>query len=138
MRHLRFVAILIVPAFIGFALCACAPHGVQGASSMRDASHRATPPLAEARPQPVLSPNGVRIDPYYWLRDDTRLDPKVLGYLHAENEYTDAALEPLKVLEEKIYQEIVARIPQDDVSVPYRKRGYWYVTRLKAGSEYPI
>ena len=138
MRHLRFAAILIVPAFTGFALCACAPHGVQGAGSMRDASNRATPPLAEAQPQPVLSPNGVRIDPYYWLRDDTRLDPKVLGYLHAENEYTDAALEPLKALEEKIYHEIVARIPQDDVSVPYRKRGYWYVTRLKAGSEYPI
>ncbi len=137
MRYLRSAAVLVT-ALTGLALCACTPHGTQRAGSMRDTSKRATPPLAEARPQPVLSPNGVRIDPYYWLRDDTRLDPKVLGYLNAENEYTDAALEPLKTLEEKIYREIVARIPQDDVSVPYRKRGYWYVTRLKAGSEYPI
>jgi len=76
--------------------------------------------------------------PYYWLRDDTRLDPRVLGYLNAENAYTDAQLKPLQGLQEKLYEEIVARIPQDDVSVPYRKRGYWYVTRLKAGSEYPI
>ncbi len=138
MRHLGSAAVLSVTALTGLAICACTPHGTQRDSSMRDASKRAAPPLAEARPQPVLSPNGVRIDPYYWLRDDTRLDPKVLGYLNAENEYTDAALGPLKTLEEKIYQEIVARIPQDDVSVPYRKRGYWYVTRVKAGSEYPI
>jgi oligopeptidase B len=138
MRRLRIAAILIVTASTGLGLCACAPHGTQREGSMPDASKVAAPPLAEARPQPVLSPNGVRIDPYYWLRDDTRLDPRVLGHLHAENEYTDAALEPLKGLEEKLYQEIVTRIPQDDVSVPYRKRGYWYVTRLKAGSEYPI
>jgi len=98
----------------------------------------AVPPLAEALPQPVLSPNGVRIDPYYWLRDDTRLDPKVLGYLSAENAYAEAALKPVAKLEQKIYEEIVARIPQDDVSVPYRKRGYWYVSRVKSGSEYPI
>ena len=108
-----------------------------GATAMREGA-KAAPPVAEVRAQPVISPNGTRIDPYYWLRDDTRLDPKVLGYLNAENTYTDAMLAPLRGLEEKIYQEIVARIPQDDVSVPYRKRGYWYVTRLKAGSEYPI
>jgi oligopeptidase B len=105
---------------------------------MRDVPPASVPPLAEARPQPVLSPNGVRIDPYYWLRDDTRLDPKVLGYLSAENAYTEAALKPLAKLEQQIYEEIVARIPQDDVNVPYRKRGYWYVTRVKSGSEYPI
>jgi oligopeptidase B len=135
MQYRRSAAVLIVTAL---SFSACSPHGAQREGSMRDASKAGTPPLAEARPQPVLSPSGVRIDPYYWLRDDTRLDPKVLGYLNAENEYTDAALKPVKGLEEKIYQEIVARIPQDDVSVPYRKRGYWYVTRLKAGSEYPI
>ncbi|HEY7379050.1 MAG TPA: S9 family peptidase [Steroidobacteraceae bacterium] len=94
--------------------------------------------MAEARPQSVISPNGTRLDPYYWLRDDTRLDPKVLGYLNAENEYTNAYLKSSEGLQEKLYEEIIARIPQDDVSVPYRKRGYWYVTRVKAGSEYPI
>jgi len=25
-----------------------------------------------------------RCDPYYWLRDDARQDPAVLGYLQAE------------------------------------------------------
>jgi oligopeptidase B len=105
---------------------------------MPNGSKTAAPPMAEARPQSVISPNGTRLDPYYWLRDDTRLDPKVLGYLNAENEYTNAYLKSSEGLQEKLYEEIIARIPQDDVSVPYRKRGYWYVTRVKAGSEYPI
>ena len=39
------------------------------------------PPVAEPRPFSVLSPNGARVDEYYWLRDDTRTDKAVLGYL---------------------------------------------------------
>ena len=38
-------------------------------------------PVAEARPHEVASPNGTRQDEYYWLRDDTRSDPAVIGYL---------------------------------------------------------
>src|SRR4029450_7626494 len=136
MRHLPPVTVLVT-ALNAVVVCACAPHGVQRGGSMRDVPP-AVPPLAEARPQPVLSPNGVRIDPYHWLRDDTRLDPKVLGYLGAENAYAGVALKPVAKLEQKIYEEIVARIPQDDVSVPCRKRGYWYVSRVNSGSEYPI
>ena len=135
MRHLQSAAVVMTG--VTALLCACAPHATRGGNGVREGA-KAAPPVAEVRGQPVISPNGTRIDPYYWLRDDTRVDPKVLGYLNAENAYTDAMLAPLRGLEEKIYQEIVARIPQDDVSVPYRKRGYWYVTRLKAGSEYPI
>jgi oligopeptidase B len=135
MRHLRSAAVLT--ASCALALGACTSETAQR-TTMPNGSKTATAPLAEARPQPVISPNGTRIDPYYWLRDDTRLDPKVLGYLNAENDYTNAFLKPSQGLQEKLYEEIVARIPQDDVSVPYRKRGYWYVTRLKAGKEYPI
>jgi oligopeptidase B len=44
-------------------------------------------PVAAAKPHPVASPFGVRIDPYYWLRDDERADPEVLAYLNEENEF---------------------------------------------------
>jgi oligopeptidase B len=37
-----------------------------------------------------------------------------------------------------VYEEIVARIKQDDSTVPYRKRGHWYYTRFETGKEYPI
>ncbi len=95
-------------------------------------------PVADSKPHQVQSPNGVREDNFYWLRDDERTNKEVLAYLAAENAYTDAALAPLQALKEKLYGEIVARIKQDDSSVPYRKRGYWYFRRFETGKEYPI
>ncbi|RKW10766.1 MAG: S9 family peptidase, partial [Cardiobacterium sp.] len=97
-----------------------------------------TPPDVEKRPYTVKSPHGERQDEYYWLRDDTRKDPQMLAYLEAENAYADAVLAPLKSLEDKLYDEIVARIKQDDSSVPARDRGYWYYTRFETGKDYPI
>lgn len=98
----------------------------------------AQPPVAAARRHRVESPHGTREDPYYWLRDDTRSDPEVLAYLEAENAWTDAVLAPLKPLQERIYQEIIGRIRQDDMSVPWRRNGYWYYSRYETGANYPI
>lgn len=99
----------------------------------------ATPPDAAKRPHEVKAPFGAtRNDDYYWLRDDTREDEAMLAYLNAENAYTDAVLAPTQPLQEKLYGEIVGRIKQDDASVPYRERGYWYYTRFETGKDYPI
>ena len=96
------------------------------------------PPVAPMRPHEVISPQGTRVDEYHWLRDDTRSSPEVIACLQAENAYTDAMLAPVKPLEERVYAEIVARIKQDDASVPYLHRGYWYYTRFEPGREYPV
>jgi oligopeptidase B len=96
------------------------------------------PPVVAARSHQVESPNGARDDEYYWLRDDDRKNQEMLDYLTAENAYTDTVLAPAKPLQEKVYGEIVARIKQDDASVPNRKRGYWYYRRFETGKEYPI
>src|SRR5262245_29629543 len=98
----------------------------------------AKPPVAAERPHAVESPNGSRNDEYYWLRDDTRTNKEMLAHLAAENAYTDAVLGHTKPLQEKLYTEIVGRIKQDDASVPYRDRGYWYYSRFETGKEYPI
>ena len=96
------------------------------------------PPVAAIRPHAVPSPHGVRVDDYYWLRDDTRTSPEVLAYLEAENAYRNAVTASLRPLEEELYREIVGRIRQDDASVPYRDHGYWYYKRFETGDEYPI
>ncbi len=96
------------------------------------------PPIADIRPHAVTSPQGVRSDPYYWLRDDERTHPEVLGYLQAENAYRERRMRAVKPLEEALYEEIVARIKQDDATVPFRKQGYWYYTRFEPGKEHPI
>ena len=99
---------------------------------------RIKPPLAQSSAHTVASPHGERSDPYYWLRDDERKNPQVLAYLHAENAYHAQHLAGAKTLEEKVYSEIVARLKQDDSTVPYRKNGYWYYIRFEPGLEHPI
>ena len=97
------------------------------------------PPRAARHPHTVTAPHGAqRQDPYYWLRDDERSSPDVLAYLHAENAYADAMLAASKPVQDALYSEIVARIQQDDASVPFRKRGYWYYARFETGKDYPI
>ncbi len=96
------------------------------------------PPVAAMRPHAVASPHGVRIDPYYWLRDDERADPQVLAYLAAENAYRQRCMAAVKPFEDALYEEIIARLKQDDASVPYRKHGYWYHSRFEPGKEHPI
>jgi len=96
------------------------------------------PPAAAARAQSIVAPHGTRRDEYAWLRDDSRSAPEVLAHLEAENAYTDAVLAPLKQLEDALFEEIIGRIKQDDSSVPYLRRGYWYYTRYETGREYPL
>lgn len=97
------------------------------------------PPVAAIKPYQVKAPFGAtRNDEYYWLRDDTRKNPEMLAYLNAENAYADAMLAAQKPVAEKLYGEIVGRIKQDDSSVPYLRRGYYYYTRFDTGADYPV
>ncbi|MCX6555622.1 MAG: S9 family peptidase [Candidatus Aminicenantes bacterium] len=94
------------------------------------------PPLAERIKKELTLHGHTRIDPYYWLNE--RANPKVIDYLKAENAYTDAVMKPTLKLQEKIYQELVGRKKQNDVSVPFSENGYWYYTRYVAGKNYPV
>lgn len=94
-------------------------------------------PLVAEKIGKDLSAHGqTRIDYYYWLRE--RDNPKVLEYLKAENNYLRAVMKPMEALEETIYQEMIGRIKQTDMSVPYRSEGYYYYTRYEEGKEYPV
>ncbi|AXK73439.1 S9 family peptidase [Lysobacter sp. TY2-98] len=98
-----------------------------------------TPPDVARKPHTVKAPFGAeRSDEYYWLRDDTRKNPEMLAYLNAENAYVDAMMHRLKPVEDRLYDEIVGRIKQDDSSVPFRHKGYWYYSRFEAGKDYPV
>jgi oligopeptidase B len=96
------------------------------------------PPSAAERPHEVIAPFGTRDDPWYWLRDDSRSDPAMLDYLAAENAWREAVMAPLQPLENKLFDEIVGRLKQDDATVPQRRHGYWYYQRFETGKQYPI
>ena len=74
------------------------------------------PPMAVQKPHTVKGPKD-RVDLYYWLRDDTRKDPEVLGYIKAENDYADAIMAPLKPLQTKLEAEMIGRVKPDDSNI---------------------
>jgi oligopeptidase B len=96
-----------------------------------------TPPHPEKKAKELLSAGGDRrTDDYYWLNE--RDNPAVKAYLEAENRYADSVLAPVEKLREILYDEMLARIKQDDNSVPYRKNGYFYYSRFETGQQYPL
>jgi len=77
-----------------------------------------------------------RVDNYHWLNQ--REDPEVIDYLNAENAYTDFVMSDTEALQKSLYDEMVGRIKQADMSVPVELNGYSYYTRYEEGQEYPI
>lgn len=94
------------------------------------------PPLAPQRPHTITTHGDARPDPWHWLRQQD--DPDTLPYLHAENAYTAAFLQPRAALQERIYSEIRGRIKEDDNSVPEKEGDYYYCARYEEGGQYPI
>jgi oligopeptidase B len=76
------------------------------------------------------------VDDYFWLRD--RDNPHTMEYLKAENEYTEQVLKPHAELRESLFQELKARVKEDDNSVPVKKDDYYYYSRVAAGQQYSI
>ncbi|MBN2347411.1 MAG: S9 family peptidase [Bacteroidales bacterium] len=94
------------------------------------------PPVAQKIAKELTIHDHTRIDNYFWLNQ--RENPEVIKYLEDENAYTKSVMGDTEELQEKLYNEIVGRIKQTDMSVPYLENGYYYYTRYEEGKEYPI
>nr|WP_029249691.1 oligopeptidase B [Microbulbifer agarilyticus] len=99
---------------------------------------KVAPPVAKKVPHKMEIHGHERVDPYYWMRDDSRSDPEMLAHLEAENSYVDQVMEHTKPLQDALYEEMVGRLEKDKSSVPVKVRGYWYYTRYESDGEYPI
>ncbi len=93
-------------------------------------------PVAPRREHVVAAHGDTWADPWFWLREQD--DPATMEYLHAENAYTDAFLDPLKSLQDTVYEEIRGRIKEDDNTVPEKEGDYYYYVRYEEGGQYPI
>ena len=95
-----------------------------------------TPP--EAKTAPVTTEiHGERlVDDYHWLRE--KENPDVRAYLEAENAYTDVVMKPTEGFQQALYAEMLGRIQETDVNVPYRRGDFFYYSRTEQGRQYPI
>jgi len=95
-----------------------------------------SPPVAKKEPK-VTNINGQKLlDNYFWLRD--KKNPEVRAYLDSENVYTDAVMKPTEPLQKQLYDEMLGRIKETDIEVPYKEGGYFYYVRTEAGKQYGI
>src|SRR5258708_2928152 len=94
------------------------------------------PPIARREPMEHVLHGDRRVDHYAWLRH--KENPEVIAYLEAENANTDAILKPTEPFQERLYKEMLGRILQTDLSVPYTLRGYLYFTKTFEGLQYPL
>jgi oligopeptidase B len=96
----------------------------------------ATPPTAKVIPH-TTDLHGQKLkDDYFWLKD--KKNPETIKYLEAENAYTAAVTKPLEGFRKKLYDEMLSRIKQTDLSVPNKDGQYWYYTRTEEGKQYTI
>jgi oligopeptidase B len=94
------------------------------------------PPTVEKSLFQLKIHDDIRIDPYYWLRE--RENPEVIDYLERENDYYKKMTQNTESFREDLFEELKARIKEEDNSVPYFYNDYWYITRYEKGKQYPI
>ena len=125
MRRLRLLANSLAALSIVVSLSA-APLAAQDLA----------PPVAKTIAKIDTIHGDVITDNYFWIREKT--NPQVISYLNAENAYTAAKMKHTEALQQKLYDEMLGRIKETDLSVPYRDNGYWYYNRTEKGKSYPI
>ena len=94
------------------------------------------PPIAKKVPHETDINGHKMIDNYYWLREKS--NHEVRAYLEKENAYTDAVMKPTEPLQKKLYDEMLSRVKETDVEVPYKEGDYFYYVRTEAGKQYQI
>ncbi len=97
---------------------------------------KVAPPVAEKKPRTEERFGVTLVDNYFWLRE--KESQKVIDHLNSENGYTKSVMAHTEGLQEKLYKEMLGRIKETDLSVPYRKGEYFYYTRTEEGKPFPI
>ena len=94
------------------------------------------PPVAQQISREDTLHGDTRRDNYFWLRDKD--NPEVTDYLEAENEYAEGILAHTGAFQKSLYDEMLGRIKETDLSVPFTDNGYAYFFRTEEGKQYEI
>ena len=80
----------------------------------------------------------VRIDDYYWMRDDSRKNEEVLSHLKSENKYLEDWFKEGTDKRDQLFEEIISKIPKKEDSVPIPMGSYEYYRRYEPENEHAI
>ncbi len=119
----KYFILLIVIIFTG------------GCAKQTADAHIITPPSAKKIHTETVLMDNVLIDDYAYMRN---LDDYVLQYIEAENAYTDEKLRDVRDDEDSLYNEMIGRIRENDMSVPYVIGNYQYYSKSIEGEQYSV
>ena len=95
------------------------------------------PPKPEKIPYVMEAHDDIRTDNYYWLRDDTRSNKKILNYLQSENDYADSWFGKRVNYKSILLEELVSRIAPSETSFKEKKGDYYYFTEISDNDQLP-
>lgn len=72
------------------------------------------------------------VDDYEWMRDKDA----AMEFLTASNTHAEESTAHLGTLSKNLYDEVLSRIHETNMSLPSRARGYWYFSRIAKGQNY--
>jgi oligopeptidase B len=94
------------------------------------------PPQAPQLPDTLILHGDTLVDEYSWLRKKD--SPEVVKYLSAENEYARRVMQQSEWFQDKLYEEVKARLPEAEESLPTQLDSFYYYSRYAPEAQYPV
>ena len=95
------------------------------------------PPSPKKIPFIIEQHHDLRLDNYYWLRDDTRTNKEMLSYLKSENEYADQWFKSKRPYSDEITNELIQQIPDEEISFGFINNKIKYFSKIKKNDQLP-
>jgi oligopeptidase B len=95
-----------------------------------------TPPNPKKIPYELEAHGDLRIDNYYWMRDDSRSNQELIRYLESENEYFKKWRDERVDYQDEIFNELKRMIPAEEETLRVKDGSYYYYSRIKADQQY--
>jgi oligopeptidase B len=104
------------------------------------------PPRAEKRPTTSTWHGQKKHDDYHWLKaenwqevmhEPSLLPQEIRDYLEAENAFHETEMADTLGFQSALFDELKARIKEDDSSVPAPEDAYFYYSQTVTGGQYP-
>ncbi len=133
-------------AAFGLLIFAAGCNSADNSNASEQPMTKINAPAAKKVRAEMVEHGNTRVDDYFWMRlsDDQKKaeapdaqTQDVLDYMNAENAYRDTIMADTKEFQKELFDEIVGRINQTEISVPSKVDGYWYYTRYEEAKEYP-
>ncbi len=93
-------------------------------------------PIPKKIPKKLSAHNDLRIDNYYWLRDDARKDKEIIKYLNLENEYTETWFKANKANTDNIFKYYKNAIPNFEEGIKTKIDNYEYYSTSSLSKEH--